>query len=460
MSQLPVITPELLHRYNRPGPRYTSYPTVPAWAEGFTVADYVQALEQVAQQPDEPLALYVHLPFCVERCHYCGCNATVTRHAHVVDTYLDRLEREVELVLAHVGQGRRVVEMHWGGGTPNFLDNDQTRRLHGFLARHFAFDPRAELSVEVDPRIASPEQFAVYHALGFQRVSLGVQDFDPAVQQAIGRIQPEEQTYASYAACRELGFESINLDLVYGLPEQNEATFRRTLERIIALAPDRIATFAYAHVPWVRTNQKYVDVTHMPDAPTRMRLLHMAIELLEAAGYIWIGLDHFALPDDDLAIALQERRLHRNFMGYTARRIPHVLAFGMSAIGDLADTYVQNDAKLGSYQKAVDVGQLPVVRGHRLTTDDRLRRLAINHLMCNLELPESLSLPEFGGTLSDLLPDPMAQMETFIEEGWLTVDGERLQVTTLGRFFLRNIAMAFDAYFDPTESKPLFSRTV
>lgn len=460
MTIMPLITPELVQRYNRPGPRYTSYPTVPAWADVFTTIDYVNALDTVAQQPDEPLALYVHLPFCVERCHYCGCNATVTRHAHVVDTYLDRVEREISMVLEHLGRGRRVIEMHWGGGTPNFLDAAQTRRMHGFLAHHFNFAADAELSIEIDPRIASREQFELYAELGFQRVSLGVQDFDPAVQRAIGRIQPQEQTFAAYTASRDLGFASVNLDLVYGLPEQTEANFERTLAQLIELAPDRIATFAYAHVPWVRPNQKHVDTTNMPDAMLRMRLLHLAIERLEAAGYIWIGLDHFALPDDDLAVALQERRLHRNFMGYTARRIPHVLAFGMSAIGDLADTYVQNDAKLGNYQKAIDTGHLPVVRGHHLSSDDRLRRLVINHLMCNLELPQHLTLAEFGQTLDEALPEAMAQMETFIDEGWLAPQQDRLNVTPLGRFFLRNIAMTFDAYYDPAASKPLFSRTV
>ncbi|NJK79853.1 MAG: oxygen-independent coproporphyrinogen III oxidase [Chloroflexaceae bacterium] len=455
-----TITPDTVARYNRPGPRYTSYPTVPVWSKNFSEIDYIQTLTTLRQHAAEPLALYVHLPFCAERCHYCGCNATVTRRAPVVDGYLDRLEREMHLVTAHLGTGRRIVEMHWGGGTPNFLDAAQTRRLVALVRSLFDVAPNAELSVEVDPRIATYDQFALYRELGFRRVSLGVQDFDPAVQRAIGRLQPVEQTIASYTACRDLGFASINFDLVYGLPAQTEATFGDTLARVIELAPDRIATFSYAHVPWVKPNQKYVDITAMPDATTKLGLLDMAIEQLGAAGYTWIGLDHFALPDDELTIAQCERRLHRNFMGYTAQSTTNVLAFGMSGISDLANSYIQNDSKLGTYQKAIDAGHLPVVRGHHLSSDDVLRRHVINHLMCNLELPEHLTLPTCGATLSEMLPEAMERVEHYIDEGWLVREPGRLTVTMTGRFFLRNIAMEFDGYFQQQTETPIFSKTV
>ncbi|NJO84195.1 MAG: oxygen-independent coproporphyrinogen III oxidase [Blastochloris sp.] len=456
-----AITPDMLARHNRPGPRYTSYPTVPVWDSQFDATDYQAALAEVARHPHEPLALYVHLPFCAERCHYCGCNATVTRRAPVVDGYLDRLEREM-----HRGDGasrhRPPHRLRCTGAAapPTFWMTAQTRRLVALVRSLFDVAPNAELSVEVDPRIATYDQFALYRELGFRRVSLGVQDFDPAVQRAIGRLQPVEQTIASYTACRDLGFASINFDLVYGLPAQTEATFGDTLARVIELAPDRIATFSYAHVPWVKPNQKYVDITAMPDATTKLGLLDMAIEQLGAAGYTWIGLDHFALPDDELTIAQCERRLHRNFMGYTAQSTTNVLAFGMSGISDLANSYIQNDSKLGTYQKAIDAGHLPVVRGHHLSSDDVLRRHVINHLMCNLELPEHLTLPTCGATLSEMLPEAMERVEHYIDEGWLVREPGRLTVTMTGRFFLRNIAMEFDGYFQQQTETPIFSKTV
>lgn len=457
-----TLTPEMVERYNRAGPRYTSYPTVPAWGQAFGEHDYQHTLRQMAQRPAEPLALYVHLPFCAERCHYCGCNATVTNRPEVVDAYLDRVEREIAMVTDHMGQQRRVVEMHWGGGTPNFLSSAQARRVVRMLRAVFDFAPDAQLSLEVDPRIASREQFALYRELGFQRVSLGVQDIDPSVQQAIGRIQPIEKTLDSYAACRDLGYTSINLDMVYGLPGQTEATFARTLEEVIRLRPDRIAAFSYAHVPWVKPNQKHVDITYMPSPTTKVALLEMAIDMLGDAGYAWIGLDHFALPDDELSQALAERRLHRSFMGYTAQATPNVLAFGMSGISELADSYIQNDSKLGTYQKALDSGHLPVVRGHHLSDDDRLRKQVINHMMCNLELPDDLTRATFGADVPDLLGEEVARLTPYLDEGWLVREPDRLVVTMLGRFFLRNICMEFDAYYQQQQQSttPVFSKTV
>jgi oxygen-independent coproporphyrinogen-3 oxidase len=454
------ISREVLDRYNRPGPRYTSYPTVPFWSKEFGEADYRQTLADLAQRPDEPLSVYVHLPFCSQRCHYCGCNATVTNRDEVVDAYLDRVEREINMVLEIVGQQRRVVQLHWGGGTPNFLSSAQITRLYTLLSQMFDIDPQGEISIEVDPRIATRERLETIRSLGFNRVSLGVQDFEPDVQEAIGRIQPEELTRDIYLICRELGFESVNLDIVYGLPGQTDVSFGRTLREVIKLAPDRVACFSYAHLPDARHNQKKVDVTFMPTHYEKFALFQMAVDLFTEGGYDWVGMDHFALHKDELAIAARERRLHRNFMGYTTQPATHMLAFGMSSIGDLADCFVQNDAKLGNYQKAIDAGHLPVVRGMRLSADDQLRRLVITHLMCNLELPYNLTREAYGADVPDLLGPELERIKAYADEGLLTIEPDRLVVTTLGRYFVRILGMELDTYLHQASDRPIFSKTI
>ncbi len=454
------ISQETLDRYNRPGPRYTSYPTVPYWSKEFGPADYRQALHELAARPDEDLSLYVHLPFCAERCHYCGCNATVTRREAVVDSYLDRVEREMTMITDIVGRGRRVMQMHWGGGTPNFLTIPQKQRLYGLLAHLFSLDAQAEISLEIDPRIATRAGLEALRELGFNRISLGVQDFEPDVQQAIGRIQPESQTREVYAICRDLGFDSVNLDLVYGLPHQTELTFSRTLREIIAMAPDRVACFSYAHLPDARHNQKRVDTTNMPDHYEKFALFQMAVEMFTESGYEWLGMDHFARRDDELAVAARERRLHRNFMGYTTQPASQMLAFGMSGIGDMAGRFVQNDAKLGTYQKSIDAGELPIVRGMQLSHDDQLRRLVITHLMCNLELPYSLTVEPFGVDVREALGDEIERVLAYEDEGLLVSEPDRLVVTTLGRYFVRILGMELDAYLKQPSDRPMFSKTI
>lgn len=448
------VTHEQIDRYNKAGPRYTSYPTVPIWSPAFDELAYAAALADVAARPEEALSVYVHLPFCAERCAYCGCNATSTKHRHVVDSYLDRVERELALVVPRLGGRRSVVQLHWGGGTPNFLDDAQAARLMGLLQSAFAIDPAGEIALEIDPRIGSPEQVAMFRELGFNRVSFGVQDIDPQVQRAIGRIQPFEQTERLYAASRAYGFVSVNLDLVYGLPYQDAAVFGRTLDAIIGLRPDRLACFSYAHLPHALKNQKQVDATGLPTPYGKFQLFQLAVERLTAAGYDWIGMDHFALSADEMSVAARERRLHRNFMGYTLRPAPHQLGLGTSSIGDLGGCYVQNDAGLGRYQKALDAGHLPVVRGHRLSDDDRRRRAAITHLMCNLELP--LAITEYD----DALVASVTRLAARADEGLVEFDGERVLVTELGRYFIRNLCMELDAYLDRTAGKPMFSKTV
>lgn len=447
------VTPEQIDHYNKPGPRYTSYPTVPVWDQTFGEADYREALAAVATQPDDGLSVYVHLPFCAERCAYCGCNATVTRHPHVVDAYLDRVERELALVAPQLGGRRQVVQLHWGGGTPNFLNEAQTRRLMAMLDEAFLIDRNGEVSLEMDPRIGSRAQVELYRELGFNRVSLGVQDIDAQVQVAIGRIQPFSQTEGLYEACRELGFASVNVDLVYGLPYQTATVFGRTLDAIIGLRPDRLACFSYAHLPQSRSNQKQVDTNGLPEPYAKFGLFQMAVERLTDAGYDWVGMDHFALEADEMAVAARELRLHRNFMGYTTRPAMHMVAFGVSSIGDMAGYYVQNDVGLGRYQKSLDAGKLPVVRGMKLTEDDQRRRAAITHLMCNLELP-------FAMAADEAMHASFLRVAGYADEGLVIVHPDRLVVTPLGRYFVRNLCMELDAHLSQTAGRPIFSKTV
>ncbi|MFO7653782.1 MAG: oxygen-independent coproporphyrinogen III oxidase [Candidatus Krumholzibacteriia bacterium] len=454
-----TLAPGQLERLNRPGPRYTSYPTVPVWSRDFTAADHAAALDDLARQPDTGVAVYAHHPYCVKRCHYCGCNAAVSGCADEVDRYLDALERELELVTARIGR-RRIVQMHWGGGTPNFLKTRQLERAFGMFADRFSFAPDAEISLETDPRVGTPEQAAQLRELGFNRVSLGVQDFSRRVQVAIGRVQPEKLTTSFFRACREVGFESVNVDLVYGLPHQTPELFGETLARAIDLGPDRVACFGYAHVPWARENQRQIDETALPRTAAKFALFQQAVETFTGAGYRWIGLDHFARPDDELSRAHAERRLHRNFMGYTTRPALDLLAFGASGISEVAGRFAQNDADLLGYRESVDRDELPVVRGLRLSDDDRLRRFVILELMCNLTLPHAATVPEFGAPVDELLPEALGRLAPVVAEGLAVIHPDRLEVTELGRYFLRNVAMAFDAYLDDSEEKPLFSRTV
>jgi len=454
MTSIAPIAPDRLARYDVPGPRYTSYPTVPAWKAPFGPAEYRDALRDLARLERDPVVVYLHLPFCGYRCHYCACNVTVATRTDVVDRYLDRVECELDLVTGIVGSGRQALQLHLGGGTPNLLTVKQLNRLHDLLERRFAFAAGAERSVEADPRLVTREQLDALRGCGFERISYGVQDFDPAVQAAIGRIQPEAVVREAVELARVTGFAGLNIDLIYGLPGQTAASFERTLDAALALAPDRVACYSYAHVPQVRRNQRLIDPTALPSREVKFHLFRLTVDAFTGGGYEWIGLDHFARPADDLARAARDRRLHRDFMGYTTRPAPHLLAFGMSAIGDVAGCFVQNVARTGEYQRVLDAGELPVERGHRLSDDDRSRRQAILHLMCNLELPHRLLPPPAEESHLRLRP--------LVEDGLIAAHHDRYEVTPVGRYFLRNIAMALDAHLqsEPPAARPVFSRTV
>lgn len=454
------VSRELLEKHDKSGPRYTSYPTAPVWTPEFGPGGYREALGELARRADDELSVYLHLPFCAKHCHYCGCHAIVSREKDAVDRYLDRVEREVDMVVDAIGPGRRVVQLHWGGGTPNYLKDHQAERALGIFRDRFDVAPAAEISLEIDPRIGSPEQAAHLRSIGFNRISMGVQDFAMDVQKAIGRKQSLERTLRVFHGCRDAGFEGVNVDLVYGLPGQTRESFTETLDVIIENEPDRVACFSYAHVPWVKPNQEKVDTSRMVSGYEKFELFQLTIAKFEAAGYDWIGIDHFAKRDDELSVALREKRLHRNFMGYTTRPAPHMLAFGMSGIGEVADRFAQNVPDLKAWSDTIDAGELPVKRGHKLSDDDRLRRLAILNLMCNNELPWDLTTAEFGAPANELLADGLAAMKPYEDEGFVEFQPDRLRITELGRHFARNVCMELDAYLDRNSDKPLFSRTV
>jgi len=459
-------------RFSGPGPRYTSYPTVPAWSADVGPREAAAALARAASceetQRSEPLALYVHLPFCARLCLFCGCTVEITRRADRVTRYLAALEREIELVARRLGARRRVAQLHLGGGTPTHLSVAELQRLHRALADHFAFEPLAEVSIEVHPHVTTHEQVDALVALGFRRFSMGVQDTDAHVQAVIHRDQTLEETAALVAHCRARGVESVNLDLLYGLPEQTEATFERTLADVAGIRPDRLAVYGYAHVPWLKPFQRALEQHRLPGPAERARLFALAVERLGAQGYELIGLDHFALPQDSLTRALVEGRLHRNFQGYTDQRAAEMVSFGMSAIGDVGGAFLQNARESADYERRIDARELATARGIVRSPEDDLRRAAIQDLMCRMRL----DLDELGArTGRDDLARHFAaewrELEPLAAEGLCRLRGNVVEVLPTGRLFLRHLAMVFDAYLAPpgpgTEAVPAtprFSQTL
>jgi oxygen-independent coproporphyrinogen-3 oxidase len=459
-----AVTADLLRRYDRPGPRYTSYPTAVEFSEAFGPAEYRARLAGAAARPDLPHSLYAHVPFCRSRCSFCACTVLITRNPRVSEKYLGYLLREIDLVAPLLGERRRVKQLHWGGGTPTYLDPGQIRTLFGKFREHFVLEPDAEVALEVDPRVTSTEQMEVLRSLGFNRVSMGVQDLDDAVQEAIHRIQPEEMTARLVADARRLGYHSVNVDLVYGLPRQTGEGFARTVDRIVALRPDRLAVYSFAMVPWLKRNQRLIRQEELPSPDAKLRLYGHAREAFLAAGYQAIGMDHFALPGDELAVAARGRVLHRNFMGYTTRPAPDMVGFGMSSIGEVAGAFVQNHKSLTRYYDLLDAGTLPVERGYVLDEDDRRRRAVILSLMCNFHL----SIPEwearFGERFASAFAAELAELRAPDgpeAHGFVRVGPDALEVTPVGTLFVRNLAMVFDRHLRAKRGdRPAFSRTV
>jgi oxygen-independent coproporphyrinogen-3 oxidase len=462
-SPRPARSAALLQQYDRPGPRYTSYPTAVEFSDRFDERAYRERLDAAARAAGEPLSLYVHLPFCEARCTYCGCMTIITRKREVAARYLEYLDREIAMLAAGLHGRRRIVQYHWGGGTPTYFSPAQIEQLHASVTKHFDIDRAGEIAVEVDPRVTTPEQLRVLHSLGFNRLSMGVQDFTPEVQAAIGRRQSAALTRDLYDAARAIGFRSINLDLIYGLPLQAPETFVKTLSSVIAMRPDRIAVYSYAHVPWLRPHQKGINAADLPDRTTKFELIGAAIDSFGEAGYDAIGMDHFALPDDDLARAARERRLHRNFMGYTTRRAGDMLGVGVSAIGDLDGAFAQNVKKLSTYYDALDAGRFPIERGYALSADDLLRRHVITELMCNFYLDRTETSRRFGVAFDAYFDHELAALSAPggpVEHGFLVMTGNSLEVTGHGRLFVRNICMQFDKYLPIHDGRPVFSRTI
>jgi len=458
-----VLNPELLQRYDVAGPRYTSYPTADRFVEAFVEADYIQALTRRREGPGAsaaPLSLYVHIPFCESLCYYCACNKIITKHHERATEYLHYLEREVDLNIAHLGHGQIVSQLHLGGGTPTFLSDADLAQLMAMLRRNFQFAPGGEYSVEIDPRTVTRERLAALAALGFNRLSFGVQDFEPAVQKAVHRIQPAEQVFDLVAASRELGFESVNVDLIYGLPMQTPETFERTLAQITQLRPDRIALYAYAHLPERFKPQRRIHAHDLPPAGSKLVMLSSAMRVLMAAGYVYVGMDHFALPTDALAVAKRQGRLHRNFQGYSTQPDCDLIALGVSSIGRVGPTFSQNVKTLAEYYDLLNLGRLPVVRGMALTRDDLVRRTVIMALMCQGSvLFESVELSHLVDFKSYFAPE-MQALVAMQAQGLLSLDDSGIHVSELGWFFVRGVAMVFDKYLQADKNRARFSKII
>ncbi len=452
----------LLKKYDKAGPRYTSYPTAPYFHEGIKAKDYVEHLitdnERIAKRD---LSLYFHIPFCDTLCYFCGCNMMVTRNQDKINKYLEYLEKEIVLLKQYLDPGRKVIQMHWGGGTPTHLSPDQIRTLGDIIHKYFDFQPEAEVSVEIDPRELTRDHMAALSEAGFNRCSMGIQDFDPLVQETVNRIQPEDITFNAIEWARALGFNSINLDLMYGLPHQRLETYEDTIKKVLKMNPDRLAVFNYAHLPSMIKHQQLIKDEWLPTPDQKLALLKLSIEKLTSSGYVYIGMDHFAKPDDELTIAMKNGTLYRNFQGYSTHAGINLLAFGITSISMLSDMYMQNHKTLNSYYEALDNGQLPVMRGVTLNDDDQLRREVITDLMCNFRLKKDRYESEYNIVFDNYFAEALENLKAFEKDSLISLGRDTLAVTEAGRLLIRNIAMNFDYYLMKKQGdKPRFSRTV
>ena len=453
----------LVARYDRPGPRYTSYPTAVQFSSAVGEAAYGSAVA-ATNAGLGPLSLYVHVPFCTNPCFYCGCTRVITRSPVAGANYLERLNAEIRLRGAQVDRRRVVDQLHFGGGSPTFLTPAQLAATIATIGEHFQLNTGAgrEFAIEVDPRTVGPAEVHALAEMGFNRISLGVQDVDAGVQAAVNRLQPLAQVRAVIEAARQARFESVSVDLIYGLPRQSEDTFIRTLEAVAVLRPDRVAVYGYAHLPQLFKAQKQIDERQLPDGALRLRLLGLAVERLVAAGYEYLGLDHFALPGDELVRAQREGTLVRNFQGYSTHGGTDLLGLGMSAISQVGDAYVQNWKTLESYYAALETGHLPVERGVRLTRDDMIRRHVIQRLMCDAVMSFTEVEARFGLDFTDYFAGELAALEPLVQDGLVVREAHGLRITPVGRPLMRNVAMVFDAYLQapPVEGRARHSRTV
>ena len=451
---------DLIRRYDQAGPRYTSYPTAVQFHDGIGSFELLHALRD-SRKAQRPLSLYVHVPFCANICYYCACNKVITKDRGRALPYLERLEKEIELISCHLDPKQQVEQLHFGGGTPTFLSHDELRRLMAKLRKHFNLldDDSGDYGIEIDPREADWSTMGLLRELGFNRVSLGVQDLDPEVQQAVNRLQTLEQTRAIVEAARTLQFRSVNIDLIYGLPKQTPENFARTVDAVIALQPDRLSVFNYAHLPERFLPQRRINSSDLPAPAEKLQMLQRTIEQLTAAGYRYIGMDHFALPDDELAIAQEEATLQRNFQGYTTHGHCDLIGLGVSAISQIGDLYCQNSSDLSEYQNALASSQLGTSRGLVCTQDDRIRRAVIQQLICNFHLQfatiEQQFNLDFRGYFGELWP----QLQAMASDGLIELDSEKILVLPAGRLLVRSVCMVFDVYLEQ-QNRQRFSRVI
>ncbi|GAL07799.1 coproporphyrinogen III oxidase [Photobacterium aphoticum] len=457
MSETQIIWDQaIIEKYNYSGPRYTSYPTALEFHEAFTAAEFDMAC---AQYPDRKLSLYVHIPFCHKLCYYCGCNKIITRHQHKADQYLDVLEQEIRQRASLLGD-REVSQLHWGGGTPTFLTKAQVTRLMTVLREQFRFAADAEISIEVDPREIELDMLDHLRSEGFNRLSIGVQDFNKEVQKLVNREQDEAFIFAMVERARALGFRSTNLDLIYGLPKQTQALFAETLEQVLTMRPGRLSVFNYAHMPSLFAAQRKIKDEDLPQAKEKLAILQDTIATLTGAGYQFIGMDHFALPDDELAVAQREGILHRNFQGYTTQGDCDLLGLGVSAISMIGDCYAQNQKELKHYYASVEEKREALWKGVSLDADDLLRREVIKSLICNFQLNKTAIEQQFGIDFDAYFAEDLDLLKTFINDELVTVDDTMITVELKGRLLIRNICMCFDKYLRDRARQQQFSRVI
>ncbi len=454
-TQIPV---ELLKKYDKPGPRYTSYPTAPIWTDKIGINEYKENLKD-ASGSDQTISIYTHIPFCKRRCFYCGCNTCITNDPQNSLTYIEKLCHEIEQTAQLLAPRNKVSQLHFGGGTPTYVGDEGLTRILNCYEQYFEFIPDSEKSIEVDPRVTTTEQIDFLASRGFNRVSFGIQDFDLDVQKASGRVQSIENIITLLNHCRSLNFKGINFDLIYGLPLQTITTFKETIEKAIELKPDRLAVYSFAYLPDMRANQAMINKKELPTTDIKYNLFAQAVELFTNAGYRQIGMDHFALPDDELSVAQTDGRLHRNFMGYTVQSAEEMIGIGMSSIGYVNNAFFQNISKIDSYNNSIDSDGLAIYRGIRLSEDDLIRQYVIKMLMCNFQLKFDIFFEKFNISYHNYFKDEHSHLQQFIDDGFMEISDYDLKITPLGRTFLRNIAMTFDAYLKG-ENKPTFSRTI
>lgn len=452
---------DILKKYTKAGPRYTSYPTAPMFTEEFTDSSFTRIIKETnALDNPADLSLYFHLPFCRSVCYFCGCNVVYTKRGDQADQYLDYLEKEIKMVAAMQKPGRKVAQLHFGGGTPTFLSPEQLRRLHKAIVSNFTLADDIEAGVEIDPREASDEHIKTLREIGFNRISMGIQDFDPKVQKAVHRVQTEELSRHVIDVCREEKYDSINIDLIYGLPHQTVESFEKTVDKIIEINPDRMAVFNFAYVPWMKPIQKSIKEEDLPSVEEKFKILKMVIEKFTTAGYVYVGMDHFAKPDDELFVAQKNKTLYRNFQGYTTKAGCDLYGLGATSIGQVGNCYVQNKHELPDYFQAIEEGRLPTWRGYELNEDDIMRRYIITRIMCDFELEFADVEEKFNLDFKKFFALELSELEPMTRDNLLTISDDRIVVSDFGRILIRNIAMVFDTYLRKPTKEMRFSKTV